>query len=245
MSSNSKFSKERADKYGEVYTPENMVKEMLDNIGESVESITQTILEPSCGNGNFLAEIAKRKVSGAYKASMGNKKLFEYLLVKGISTIYGVDIIPDNIAESKRRMLKVIKEEYKKFLGTSDELYGELERVIQFILSTNIILGDTLKGIRLKEARTRVDKEVSNSNHISQAIPDGDLIITEWNFDDSNETVYMTMYAFNNIDIEINSSNPVHYLEIAKENDEQSGKREQRKRRQAIKNESDYDCDFI
>lgn len=243
--SNQAFNKERADKYGEVYTPENVVKDMLNNIGEPVENLTQTILEPSCGNGNFLVEIAKRKVYAAYKQSLNSKTSFDYLVVKGISTIYGVDIIPENIAESRSRMLRVIREEYDKLLGIPNSFCGDLEKAIQFILSTNIILGDTLKGTKLRESRTRVNKETLNSNYTSQAIPDGDLIITEWNFNDIDETVYKTLYSFNNIDIEISSSNPVYYLDLAKEAGEQAEKPARRTRRQVHAQESDYDCDFI
>ena len=55
-------SKERVNKFGEVFTPENIVKDMLDMDGvrECSYSLDKTFLEPSCGTGNFLVEIIAR-----------------------------------------------------------------------------------------------------------------------------------------------------------------------------------------
>lgn len=53
-------SKERRQKYGEVFTPAWLVKDMCDMVqneaepGVDVYAIHTTFLEPACGNGNFL-----------------------------------------------------------------------------------------------------------------------------------------------------------------------------------------------
>lgn len=66
-------SKERVKELGEVFTPEGIVKDMLNLIDtaepkykaeygcEYTESLEKTFLEPSCGTGNFLVEIVARK----------------------------------------------------------------------------------------------------------------------------------------------------------------------------------------
>lgn len=48
-------SKARIKKYGEVFTPEWVVKMMVDELEKSNEplSIEATVLEPSCGEGAF------------------------------------------------------------------------------------------------------------------------------------------------------------------------------------------------
>ena len=89
--------KERVQKYGEVFTPSNIVKDMLDLLpvadgGKSLVTntktktkkpyISSTFLEPSCGDGNFLVEILNRKlkcVSESYCGGYtGNPKLGIY-----------------------------------------------------------------------------------------------------------------------------------------------------------------------
>ncbi|MCD8148852.1 MAG: hypothetical protein LUE92_04650, partial [Clostridiales bacterium] len=54
--------------------------------------------EPSCGNGNFLIEILRRKLERCKDMSEG---------LVALKSIYGVDILPDNIEESRERMREV------------------------------------------------------------------------------------------------------------------------------------------
>lgn len=159
-------SKDRVGKFGEVYTPEHIVKDMLDLIKEESYSIESTILEPSCGTGRFLVEILRRKLSQC-KTDID--------IVKSVSTIYGVDIIPDNIRESKEAMLNVIKEVCGE--STLDRLYSTLE----YIIDKNIVLGDTLKGVKLK---TISNRGFNGQNNIVQpTVEDGVLTMFEWRFD--------------------------------------------------------------
>ena len=51
-------SKDRVQKFAEVYTPAHIVKDMCDLIPEKLwDNIECCFLEPACGSGNFLAEI--------------------------------------------------------------------------------------------------------------------------------------------------------------------------------------------
>ena len=57
-------SKKRVADFGEVFTAEREVNAMLNLLPETIwHNITATFLEPSCGNGNFLAEILSRKLN--------------------------------------------------------------------------------------------------------------------------------------------------------------------------------------
>lgn len=55
-------SKDRVRDYGEVFTNEREVKAMCDLVKDETERIDSRFLEPACGDGNFLAEILKRKL---------------------------------------------------------------------------------------------------------------------------------------------------------------------------------------
>ena len=91
-------SKARVKELGEVFTPAALVSEMLDKLPPDCWLPEKTFLEPSCGNGNFLVAILERKLD------MGHPPL------QALATIYGVDIMEDNIVESRARMEKVLRQ---------------------------------------------------------------------------------------------------------------------------------------
>jgi hypothetical protein len=79
---------------GEVFTPTPLVQEMLDQLPPEVFfDPAKTFLDNSCGDGQFLGEVLIRK--------MENGSTFE----QALSTVYGVDLMQDNIDECRRRLL--------------------------------------------------------------------------------------------------------------------------------------------
>ena len=84
----------RVKSTGEVFTPKEAVIQMLDKVpSELFSDPTKNAIDPACGDGNWLAEVLWRKVS--------NGIAFEVAL----KTIYGVDLMNDNIVECKKRLL--------------------------------------------------------------------------------------------------------------------------------------------
>jgi type I restriction-modification system DNA methylase subunit len=79
---------------GEVFTPTPLVEEILDKMdAELFIDSTKTFLDPACGDGQFLASVLYRKLQ--------NDIDFEVAL----STIYGVDLMPDNVKLCQDRLL--------------------------------------------------------------------------------------------------------------------------------------------
>ena len=79
---------------GEVFTPTFLVQQILDSMDQSLFSDpTKTFCDPSCGDGQFLSEVLIRKVQNGID--------FETAL----STIYGVDLMPDNVKLCQDRLL--------------------------------------------------------------------------------------------------------------------------------------------
>lgn len=89
-------SRKRIREFAEVYTPEWLVKDMIA-LTNAAEPYT-IVLEPSCGNGNFLAEILEQKLA---------KCNSEDEAWDSLKTLYGVDILIDNIEECKERLCKI------------------------------------------------------------------------------------------------------------------------------------------
>jgi type I restriction-modification system DNA methylase subunit len=79
---------------GEVFTPTELVREMLEQIPiEQFQDPAKTFLDNSCGDGQFLGEVLIRK--------MENGNTFE----QALSTTYGVDLMQDNVDLCRERLL--------------------------------------------------------------------------------------------------------------------------------------------
>lgn len=132
-------SKQRVADHGEVFTPAWMVEAMLDLVKGETERIDSRFLEPACGSGNFLVQILKRKLVAVelkFGKSDFEKRNFALL---GLMCIYGIELLPDNIAECRANLLEI----FAGFLNLSEA--DDHYRAASYILSQNLVHGDALK----------------------------------------------------------------------------------------------------
>ena len=136
------ISKQRVTDHGEVFTNKREVNAMLDLVKPETERIDSRFLEPACGTGNFLAEILERKLQ-VVESRYGKIQLeFERNAVLAVSSIYGIDILEDNVAACRNRLLEIFRNRYQaKFRSAVNP---ECIRSIQYILQRNIIWGNAL-----------------------------------------------------------------------------------------------------
>ncbi len=144
-------SKKRVADHGEVFTPPWLVEAMLDLTGES-DRIEARFLEPACGNGNFLTRILQRKLAVVELKSRKSSHNKKYLALIAVMSIYGIELLEDNIIECRKRLLCVFADYLK--IEPSDVLYRAASRV----LSLNLIPGDALK-MRTNDGRPIVFSE--------------------------------------------------------------------------------------
>ena len=135
-------SKQRVADHGEVFTSDREVYAMLDLVQQETERIDSRFLEPACGTGNFLVEILRRKLTAVEAKYKKSQLEYERYAVIAISSIYGVDIMEDNVLECRDRLLKIFKEQYARlFRKTFKE---DCVHAVHFILDRNILWGDAL-----------------------------------------------------------------------------------------------------
>lgn len=135
-------SKQRVADHGEVFTAQREVNSMLDLVKQETERIDSRFLEPACGTGNFLVEVLKRKleiVEGRYKK---NQIEYERYSIIALSSIYGVEILQDNVKTCRERLLGVFTHYY--ITNYKKEIKAEFLKVAAFILNKNILWGDAL-----------------------------------------------------------------------------------------------------
>lgn len=134
-------SKMRVTDYGEVFTNQREVNAMLDLVKHETERIDSRFLEPACGNGNFLAEVLRRKLTIVDSRYGKSQTEWERYSVIAVSSIYGVDILEDNAQECRDRLLGIYTDWYSNVFK---QVKNECIRSVRFLLSRNIIWGDAL-----------------------------------------------------------------------------------------------------
>jgi hypothetical protein len=135
-------SKQRVADHGEVLTGQREVNAMLDLVKQETERIDSRFLEPACGNGNFLAAILERKL-GVVERRYGKAQLeFERYAILAISSIYGIDILQDNVCDCRQRLFRLFDAVYTGRFGRKAK--DRCRDAVLFILEKNIIHGDAL-----------------------------------------------------------------------------------------------------
>jgi len=84
----------RVKKTAEVFTPCWLVNEALDKLDEVVWQPEKTFCDPACGSGNMLIPILYRKLA-----------VYNHDPTQALQTIRGIDIMRDNIRETRLRLL--------------------------------------------------------------------------------------------------------------------------------------------
>ncbi len=135
-------SKKRVTDHGEVFTSLREVNAMLDLVKQETERIESRFLEPACGNGNFLAEVVERKLNVVKKRYSKSQLEYERYSIIAVSSIYGIDILEDNVIECRNRLYEIFFKHYSSLY--KDQCKEECVRSIKYLLNKNIIWGDAL-----------------------------------------------------------------------------------------------------
>jgi len=146
--------KTRVAAHGEVFTHEREVNAMLDLVKNETERIDSRFLEPACGTGNFLAEILRRKleiVKNRYKKSQLE---YERYAIVAISSIYGIDILEDNVSECRHRLYDIFESQYSELFKSKTK--EACKQSAAYILSKNILWGDALTLNRADEKEKHI-----------------------------------------------------------------------------------------
>lgn len=135
-------SKERVSQRGEVFTAEREVNAMLDLVANECLRPDSRFLEPACGDGNFLSAILIRKLSELRRKYKKSPRDYEKLSIVAIGSLYGVDIMNDNVEACRERLFSIWDDEYTAHC--KGETSEEAREAAKFIIHRNIINGNAL-----------------------------------------------------------------------------------------------------
>lgn len=135
-------SKERVSERGEVFTAEREVNAMLDLVANECLRPDSRFLEPACGDGNFLSAILKRKLTELRRKYKKSPRDYEKQAIVAIGSLYGVDIMNDNVLACRERLFSIWDEEYTAHC--KGDASDDARDAAKFIISRNIINGNAL-----------------------------------------------------------------------------------------------------
>jgi len=139
---NQVISRKRVADHGEVLTAKREVNAMLDLVKQETERIESRFLEPACGTGNFLTEILERKLQ-IVESRYGKSQIeYERYGVLAVSSLYGIDILEDNVIECRKRLFDIFNQKYTSIF--KEAVKAECRDAVRYILEKNIIWGNAL-----------------------------------------------------------------------------------------------------
>lgn len=138
-------SKKRVQQHGEVFTPSWMVDKMLDipDIQKACQRIDATFLEPSAGDGNFLAVILERKLQAVCQqfSEISDRKIQS---LWAVSSLYGIEYLSDNVELARNRLFVIYLDWYEETFSEALKPKGDIAQSVRYIISKNMVRGNTL-----------------------------------------------------------------------------------------------------
>ncbi len=115
---------------------------MLNLVADECLRPDSRFLEPACGDGNFLAAILGRKLAVLRRKYKSSARDYEKHSIVAIGSLYGIDIMSDNVAACRERLFELWNEQYTAHCKA--DAAEAAREAVRFILSRNIIMGNAL-----------------------------------------------------------------------------------------------------
>lgn len=161
-------SKSRVQKHGEVFTPDWMVKKMLSEpaIQKKIKDIRATFFEPSVGEGAFVTEILHQKLNHVDEISNKSDWVENALWV--VASIYGIELLTDNLIIAKQNLVEVLIEHYQNFYQKELSRKSDLYKSARYIIDNNIVQGNALTQLNNSNELVVFSEWVKRDNEVKQ-----------------------------------------------------------------------------
>jgi len=198
-------SRQRVTQHGEVFTNPREVNAMLDLVRDESFRLDSRFLEPACGDGNFLIEILRRKLSLLKDIKSPTEWEFQSLIAVG--SCYGIELLEDNAETCRERLFAEVMGRIGKKGCTSG-----YEESLRYLLKKNIVCGDALT-YRTADGKPITFSEwtpIAGSMQFSRRDFQFDFLVNQTHqyslFDEQGEA--------QNFDEPIKSYPPIHYTQL-------------------------------
>ena len=150
-------SRQRVADHGEVFTNPWEVNAMLDLVRDESFRLDSRFLEPACGDGNFLIEILRRKLSLLQDLKSPTDWEFQSLIAVG--SCYGIDILPDNAEACRTRLEQYVFSQHPASETLGSRLIASERRDARSAINTiqadrrSVVIEDSGRDKHLEEMR--------------------------------------------------------------------------------------------
>ena len=178
---------------------------MLDLVRDESFRLDSRFLEPACGDGNFLIEILRRKMSLLESTKSPIEWGFQSLIAVG--SCYGIDILPDNAEACRKRLFCEVVTQ----MGKRETVEG-YKKSLRYMLQKNIVCGDALT-YRTAEGKPITFCEwtpIAGSKQFSRRDFQFDFLVTK----EHQYSLFDEQGQAQNIDEPIRSYPPLHYTHL-------------------------------
>ncbi|MCQ2319417.1 MAG: SAM-dependent DNA methyltransferase [Bacteroidales bacterium] len=129
--------------HGEVFTNPREVNAMLDLVKDETLRIDSRFLEPACGDGNFLIEILRRKMSVVGQRYAGAE--WKKHTLQAVASIYGIELLADNAEQCRQRLYDFVAQIAVQTQNVASlQQTDEFLQNVRYLLQRNIVQGDAL-----------------------------------------------------------------------------------------------------
>ena len=231
-------SRQRVADHGEVFTNPREVNAMLDLVRDESFRLDSRFLEPACGDGNFLIEILRRKLS--LLKDIKSQTEWEFKSLIAVGSCYGIDILPDNAEACRTRLEEYVLSQHpaserlnahraintvqakRSAVEETHAPYEHLEEMrqepyllsLRYMLQKNIVCGDALT-YRTAEGKPITFCEwtpIAGDMQFSRRDFQFDFLVTQSHqyslFDEQGEV--------QNFDEPVRTYPPLHYTQLYK-----------------------------
>ncbi|WEV39066.1 DNA methyltransferase [Lactobacillus sp. ESL0680] len=193
-------------------------------ITAKVNGLNATFLEPAAGEGVFLVELLKCRIKVAAKQSKTTAQFNENVLV-GLSTLYGIEYMADNVKMLVMNMILTFDEGHLKVIDQKFHAKPnkKIKQSAEVIINANMVQGDTLKQINLsgepiifsewKMLPGHVDKVQRVEYTFESIINGGDSNDTVTGYQ-KNKSEQLDLFALDADNEEQEDEQPTHYVPV-------------------------------
>lgn len=209
-------SRQRVAQHGEVFTNPREVNAMLDLVRDESFRLDSRFLEPACGDGNFLIEILRRKLSLLKDIKSPTEWEFQSLIAVG--SCYGIELLEDNAEACRKRLFdEVVGTQASRLRNTTAGETPAYQQSLRYMLRKNIVCGDALT-YRTAEGKPITFCEwtpIAGSMQFSRRDFQFDFLVTQSHqyslFDEQGEV--------QSFDEPVRTYPPLHYTQLYKYGD--------------------------
>ena len=167
---------------GEVFTPRKLVSQMLNKLPKEVWLKGKTFCDPAVGNGRFLTAFLIRKINRGHHP------------LDALKTLYGVDIMRNNIEECRWFLLKTC--EYYGEVKITEEYISTVFKNIVWINSNRYPGGSldydfSFKNVPKQETIDRWMDQIYKDNALDRV----ELPVEEEEFTPNDEKGYNSVFG--------------------------------------------------